>query len=132
MYAGGRFIGERHMSKTGIIDLLESGIKAETLRQKAISNNVANLQTPGYRRLGVKFEQMLSKAIESGNAENINLDELKAELYQPKNTAVSPNGNDVSLEAEVGDMVENSIRYRVFIRLLTKKYAQIDTAITVT
>jgi len=53
------------MSKTGIVELLESGIKAETLRQKAISNNVANLQTPGYRRLGVKFEQTLAKAIES-------------------------------------------------------------------
>jgi flagellar basal-body rod protein FlgB len=117
------------MSKTGIIDLLESGIKAETLRQKAISNNVANLQTPGYRRLGVKFEQMLSKAIESGDTKNVNLDELKAELYQPKNTVVSPNGNDVSLEAEVGDMVKNSIRYRAFIKLLTKKYAQIDEAI---
>jgi flagellar basal-body rod protein FlgB len=117
------------MSKTGIIDLLESGIKAETLRQKAISNNVANLQTPGYRRLGVKFEQMLSKAIESGNVENVNLDELKAELYQPKNTAVRPNGNDVNLEAEVGDMIKNSVRYRAFIKLLSKKYAQIDEAI---
>jgi flagellar basal-body rod protein FlgB len=120
------------MSKTGIIDLLESGIKAETLRQKAISNNVANLQTPGYRRLGVKFEQMLAKAIESGDAENVNLDEIKAELYQPKNTAVSPNGNDVNLETEVGDMVKNTIRYTAFIRLLNKKYAQIDTAINVT
>ncbi|MGA2678015.1 MAG: flagellar basal body rod protein FlgB [Sedimentisphaerales bacterium] len=120
------------MSKTGIIDLLESGIKAETLRQKAISNNVANLQTPGYRRLGVKFEQMLAKAIESGDAENVNLDELKAELYQPKNTAVNPNGNDVNLEAEVGDMVKNTLRYTTFIRLLSKKYAQIDTAINIT
>ena len=119
------------MSKTGILDLLESGIKAETLRQKAISNNVANLQTPGYRRLGVKFEQMLSKAIESGNADNINLDELKAELYQPKNTALNPNGNDVNLEVEVGDMVKNSIRYRAFIKLLNKTYAQIDEAIKV-
>ncbi len=119
------------MSKTGIIDLLESGIKAETLRQKAISNNVANLQTPGYRRLGVKFEQALSKAIESGDAENVNLDELKAELYQPKNTALNPNGNDVSLEAEVGDMVKNSIRYRAFIKLLNRKYTQIDDAINI-
>jgi flagellar basal-body rod protein FlgB len=120
------------MSKTGIIDLLESGIKAETLRQKAISNNVANLQTPGYRRLGVKFEQMLDKAIKSGNAENINPDELKAELYQPKNTAVGPNGNDVNFEAEIGDLVKNSLRYSAFIKLLNKKYAQIDAAINVT
>jgi flagellar basal-body rod protein FlgB len=119
------------MSKTGIIDLLESGIKAETLRQKAISNNVANMQTPGYRRLGIKFEELLSKAIDSGDAEKINLDEIKAELYQTKNTAVKPNGNDVNLEVEVGDMVKNSIRYKAFIKLLTKKYAQIDEAINI-
>jgi flagellar basal-body rod protein FlgB len=120
------------MSKTGIIDLLESGIKAETLRQKAISNNVANLQTPGYRRLEVKFEQMLAKAIESGETENISPDELKAELYQPKNTTVNPDGNDVNYEAEVGDMVKNSIRYRAFIKLLSKKYTQIESAINTT
>ena len=119
------------MSKTGIIDLLESGIRAETLRQQAISNNVANLQTPGYRRLGVKFEEMLAEAIESGDAEKVDLDEIKAELYQPKNTALKSNGNDVYLETEVGDMVKNSIRYRAFIKLLNKKYAQIDEAINI-
>jgi flagellar basal-body rod protein FlgB len=119
------------MSKTGIIDLLESGIKAESLRQKAISNNVANLETPGYRRLGVRFEQLLNKAIESGDTDNIDLNEIKAELYQTKNTAVKPNGNDVNLEVEVGDMVENSIRYKAFIKLLSKKYAQIDEAINI-
>jgi flagellar basal-body rod protein FlgB len=127
----GRFIWERHMSKTGIIDLLESGMRAETLKQQAISNNVANLQTPGYRRLGVKFEQLLAKAIESGDAGKVDLDAIKAELYQPKNTAVSSNGNDVNLEVEVGDMVKNSIRYRAFIKLLSKKYAQIDDAINI-
>ena len=119
------------MSKTGIIDLLESGIRAETLRQQAISNNVANLQTPGYRRLGVRFEQLLAKAIDSGDVENVDLEAIKAELYQPKNTAISPTGNDVNLEAEVGDMVKNSIRYKAFIRLLSKKYAQIDEAINI-
>ena len=128
---GGRFIGERYMSKTGIIDLLESGIKAETLRQKAISNNIANLQTPGYRRLEVNFEKLLSKAIDSGDVEKVDLDEIKAELYQPKNTAVNINGNDVNPETEIGDLVNNSIRYRAFIRLLAKKYAQIDEAINI-
>jgi flagellar basal-body rod protein FlgB len=119
------------MPKTGIIDLLESGIKAETLRQKAISNNIANLQTPGYRRLGVNFEQLLNKAMESGDIENVDLDEIKAELYQPKNTAVNTNGNDVNPETEIGDLVNNSIRYRAFIKLLAKKYAQIDEAINI-
>jgi flagellar basal-body rod protein FlgB len=123
--------GKDIMSKTGIVELLEAGIKAETMRQQAISNNVANLQTPGYRRLGVKFEQLLAKAIESGDSSKINLDEIKAELYQPKNTALNSNGNDVNLETEVGDMVNNSIRYKAFIRLLSKKYAQMDDAINI-
>jgi flagellar basal-body rod protein FlgB len=119
------------MSKTGIIDLLESGIKAETLRQKAISNNIANLQTPGYRRLGVNFENLLNKAMESGDVEKVDLEDIKAELYQPKNTAVNANGNDVNPETEIGDLVNNSIRYRAFIKLLAKKYAQIDDAINI-
>lgn len=119
------------MSKTGIVELLESGIKAETLRQRAISNNVANLQTPGYRRLDVKFEQLLANAIESGDGSEIDLDEIKSELYHPKNTAVNSIGNDVSLEVEIGNMVKNSIRHKAYIKLLNKKYAQMDDAINI-
>jgi flagellar basal body rod protein FlgB len=35
------------------------------------------------------------------------------------------------LDVEVGDMVKNSIRYKAFIRLLNKKYSQIDEAINI-
>jgi len=49
------------MPKTNnIIDFLEAGIRTESLRQKAIASNIANLETPGYRRLGVKFEELLA------------------------------------------------------------------------
>ncbi len=41
------------------------------------------------------------------------------------------NGNDVSLEAEVGRMVKNSLRHTAYIRLLRKKYSQIELAISV-
>jgi flagellar basal-body rod protein FlgB len=57
------------MSKTNnITDIIQAGIKAEELRQKAIANNVANLETPGYRRLDVKFKQLLAKSIDSSGA----------------------------------------------------------------
>ena len=115
------------MSKIGIVELLEAGLKAEALRQRAISNNVANLQTKGYRRLDVRFEQLLAKAIESGG--DLDIEKLEAELYQPKNTTVKPNGNDVNLEVEVGEMVKNTLRQKAFVRILNKKYSQIDQAI---
>jgi flagellar basal-body rod protein FlgB len=115
------------MSKTGIVELLEAGLRAEALRQKTVANNIANQQTPGYRRLDVKFEELLSKAIESGKESDFK--KLAAEIYQPKNTAVKPNGNDVSLEVEIGEMVKNSLRQKAFVRILNKIYSQIDDAI---
>ena len=118
---------ETEMSKTSnIIDFLEAGIRAESLRQKAIANNIANLETPGYRRVGVKFEELLSKALDSSGAAD--LSEMEGLIYQPKQTPVKSNGNDVNLEVEVGEMVKNTLRHKVYIRALSKKYRQMELA----
>jgi flagellar basal-body rod protein FlgB len=87
------------------------------------------MQTPGYRRIDVQFEKMLAKAIESGD--EVDVEEIEPMLYQPKNTAVKLNGNDVNLENEIGEMVKNSLRYKAFIRLMNKKFGQIDEAINI-
>ena len=115
------------MTKTNnILDLLDAGIKAQTLRQKSIANNIANLETPGYRRIDVKFEEILSKSLESDD--NVDLQDIEPELYTPKNTQVKENGNDVNLDSEVGQLIDNSLQYKAYIRLLDKKYRQIELA----
>ena len=115
------------MSKMdNIIDLIDAGIRAEGLRQRAIAGNVANLETPGYRRVDVKFEELLAKAMNSpGDVDPMS---VESEVFEPKNTAVKSNGNDVSLEVEVGEMVKNTLRHKTYIRLLQKKYAQMELA----
>jgi flagellar basal-body rod protein FlgB len=116
------------MSKAeSIVDLINAGIRAQTLRQKATANNIANLETPGYRRVDVKFEELLAKCLHS--SEEFDLDEIEAQLYRPKSTPVKSNGNDVSLEAEIGRMIKDTLRHKTYIRLLSKKYNQIDLAI---
>ena len=118
------------MSKTSsIFDFLEAGIRAESLRQKAIANNIANLETPGYRRIDVKFEELLARALDSPGA--VELSELEPQIYQPQKTPVNSNGNDVNLESEVGQMVKNTLRYKAYIRLLNKKYNQMQLAMDV-
>jgi len=118
------------MSKTeNIMDLIDAGIKAETLRQKAIANNIANLETPGYRRLDVKFEELLARCLRSSG--EFDLSEVEAQIYRPKQTPVKSNGNDVNLEAEVGQMIKNTLNHKAYIRLLSKKYNQIELAIGV-
>ena len=112
-----------------IIDFLESGLKAEFLRHKTIANNLANLRTPGYRTIDVKFKELLAKAMESSG--EVDFNEIGPELYHPGSTPVKFNGNDVSLDAEVGKMVENSLRHATYIRLLHNKYNQIQLAINV-
>ncbi|MHC4603848.1 MAG: flagellar basal body rod protein FlgB [Planctomycetota bacterium] len=116
------------MSKTSnIIDFLEAGIKTESLRQKAIANNIANLETSGYRRIGVKFEELLAKALDSSGAAD--LSEIEAQIHQLNTTPVKSNGNDVNLEVEVGEMVKNTLRHKAYIRVLNKKYRQMEMAI---
>jgi flagellar basal-body rod protein FlgB len=118
------------MSKAeNIVDIINAGIKAESLRQKAVANNIANLETPGYRRIDVKFEELLAKCLRS--SEEFDLSDIEAQIYRPQKTPVKSNGNDVNLEDEIGQMVKNTLRHKTYIRLLSKKYSQIDLAINI-
>ncbi len=110
-------------------DLLAAAMNAEALRQKAIANNIANLHTPGYRRVDVKFEELLAKAMDSQG--NVDVSKVEPVVHQPRNTPVKANGNDVNLEIEVGEMVKNSLRHKTLARLLHKKIQGIDKIINV-
>lgn len=112
-----------------IIDIVNAGIKAETLRNKAIANNIANMQTPGYRRNDVKFQELLQEALDSSG--DVEVNEIEAQLYQPNTTDVNSKGNDVDLEVEVGEMVKNTLLHKTYTRFLQKKYQQMDLAINI-
>jgi flagellar basal-body rod protein FlgB len=114
------------MAVNNVTDLLQSGLKAETLRQKAIAGNVANMETPGYRRADVRFEELLAKALQSSDDEDV---DIAPEIFQPRQTPVKANGNDVNLETEVGKMVENTLKQTAYVRLLNKKFQQYQLAI---
>jgi flagellar basal-body rod protein FlgB len=111
---------------TNIINYLESAMRAEGTRQQAIANNIANMNTPGFRRSDIDFQDVLSKAINSGD--KIGKHEMIPELLQPHVTALKSNGNDVHLEHEIGEMVKNTLRHKTFMLLLRKKYGQYKLA----
>jgi flagellar basal-body rod protein FlgB len=108
-----------------IMNYLEAGLKAEGVRQTAIANNIANMKTPGYRRVDIKFEEILAKAIDSGQKD---VSGLKAVIYRPKTTAVNDEGNDVAMDMEIGELVKNSLMHKTYMLLLRKKYRQIEMA----
>ncbi len=110
-----------------ILNYLEAGVRAEGARQVAIANNIANMNTPGYRRRDVQFEDVLAKAIEMDA--KLDPSEMGLEFYQPKTTVVKGNGNDVAMDMEVGEMVKNTLRHKTYMLLLKKKYQQLQAAI---
>lgn len=116
-------------SSGSVTDLLQVGIRAEGLRQQAIASNIANIETPGYRRTDVKFEDLLAKALRSPG--EVDLHEIEPETFQPGNTPVKSNGNDVDLDTEIGELVKNSLRHTAYVRLLRRRFTQIEEAINI-
>ena len=116
------------VDRVNITELLQLGMQVSQLKGKAVANNLANLNTPGYRRKEVKFEDFLAKALDSSG--KVNLDKVKAELFEPRTTPVDEFGNDVDLETEVGAMIKDGTRYKAYVRLLSKMYKQMDMAIS--
>jgi flagellar basal-body rod protein FlgB len=113
--------------RVDIIGLLESGIRAEETRQRTIASNIANLETPGYRRLDVRFEELLTKALHSRHADEA--DDVQPEVFESKGSPLNANGNNVNMETEIGAMLKNASRQTAFIRLLRKKFSQIESAL---
>jgi flagellar basal-body rod protein FlgB len=115
------------INDTQIMELLEAGVKAEGVRQKAIANNIANLNTPGYRRYDVKFQDILAKMIKAEGP--IDQSKLEPSFFQPKTTVMDVAGNDVDMDSEVGEMIKNTSMHSAYTLLIKKKYEQMKAAI---
>ena len=106
-------------------DYLRAGLSAMGLRHRVLANNIANLNTPGFRRGQVQFEPLLAEAIKSGKAP----DEVQPLLGCSSRDASDPSANDVDLDTEVGELVRTSTMYKAYFRLLGKLMRQMDLAI---
>ena len=110
----------------GVERYLESGLQAAMMRQTAIMNNMANLNTPGYRRWDVDFQKALARQMDSST--RVDLDEVQPQLVQPKVTPLGPNNNDVDMEHEVGQLIRNTGAYKTYMRMLNKVFQQMRDA----
>ncbi len=106
-------------------------LDAVVLRQQAIANNIANLETPGYKRMDLapSFEKALDEAIGSGNAQQIA--SLKPSLaVDTSAVASSLDGNTVHLENELMQMNQNSVAHSLETQLVSGMLQRMQMAIT--
>lgn len=118
------------------INVLNKAADASWIRNEVIANNIANNDTPDYKRQDVVFESYLQKAMSGeGNLDkkvsNMNLSRLNATVYTDlKELSFRLDGNNVDIATETANLAENQIRYYTLLDSMTQEFSRIKTALT--
>jgi flagellar basal-body rod protein FlgB len=102
---------------------LHSALNGLEARQKVISSNIANVETPGYQARVVSFEDSLRAAIVGGDP--------SSSSYSVSQS-VAPtraNGNNVNIDFEMLAQRENVLRQKLVVQAVNAKYSLLRTAI---
>jgi flagellar basal-body rod protein FlgB len=106
-------------------------------RQKLVSSNLANFNTPGYRTRDVQFQQELNAALAqaankpaAGAAPKTNAARpISAVAETVPGLVVKNDGNDVSLEREARLLAETAMRFQMATMMLERRVAMTKAAI---
>lgn len=102
-----------------------------SLRQELIGNNVANIDTPGYKAQEVEFETALQQAI--GSSKRLQMKATSGSHLASRSRGVHfrvnpragvssrADGNTVNIDSELSQMAETGIRYQALTRLVNRK-----------
>jgi flagellar basal-body rod protein FlgB len=103
------------------------------LRQQAISSNIANVNTPGYKRLDVSatFQNAYSDAL-TRLSQGESVDDMPPQSIETAAVQgpARPDGNTVQIEQEMVGMAQNSAKYEFAGQMLSTNYHQLKYAIT--
>ena len=112
--------------------VLEKCLDTAAMRHKVIANNIANVETPGFKRSEVFFEESLRQVLESveGGSLKRRIRELEPTANVDLTSSCRPNGNNVSIDREMADLAKNSLRYEAAVQILNLKNSMIRTVLT--
>ena len=99
------------------INVLDKAADASWYRNEIITNNIANVDTPNYKRKDVQFETYLISQLSGGDSlddkvNNIKLSGLNATSYiDQASSSYRMDGNNVNIDTETAELAKNQIRY---------------------
>jgi len=111
--------------------LLTKALDTASMRQRVISNNLANINTPGFKRSYVTFEEELRKTLETNNRVNLNsIQKIEPQINKDNSTSMRLDGNNVDMDQEMVDLAMNSINYNTAVQQLNKKLGMLRYVIS--
>jgi len=127
-------------SKTNL-PLLTRTMDAAMLRSRTISNNIANVNTPGYQRTDVAFEEQLRTALDRTRLQGSRTDEghiqmgrkdfseVNAEAFHPYDPSQPSGVNNVDIDNEMAQLAETQISYNYAVKFGQGVFKKINAAI---
>jgi flagellar basal-body rod protein FlgB len=118
------------------INVLDKAADASWTRNTVIANNIANDDTPNYKRKDVQFESYLIQAIAGGDSldediQNVDLSTLNANTYVDESTlSYRIDGNNVDMNTEAAYLAQNQIRYYTLLDSMTQEFSRLRSAIS--
>jgi flagellar basal-body rod protein FlgB len=114
------------------MQLAQKLLDAAALRQDAIASNIANSETPGYRRIDLApdFATQLRASAQNGELSSV-MDSLQPHLTEDASArSTTPDGNSVDLEQELLAMNQNSVEYNYLTEVVSQNIKQLKIAIS--
>ncbi len=116
------------------IDVLGKAADASALRQKTIANNIANVDTPHYKRQDVSFAENLQRALKNSRFETLDhkidslkLSRLKGTVYTDSlNYSYRLDGNNVDIDTENVEMASNQLLYQGITQSITSEFQHLQ------
>ena len=123
-------------------NILEKSLQASWARNDTIAQNIANIDTPSYKRKDVAFEEYLNDSLGKTNLEgnstdkrHIAINSKNVDSIQPTitegNTDISMriDGNNVDIDSEMAYMAKNTIKYNTLVQLINGNFSKIKNVI---
>lgn len=126
------------LNSSGVFDyinVLGTSMDAAATRNDIINNNIANVNTPNYKRKDIRFETELKHAFaRSGEdtvdarVKNLDLEALTPEIYTDyAELSYRYDGNNVDINNENAILAKNQIKYNGMLELLNKNFSQLSS-----
>jgi flagellar basal-body rod protein FlgB len=122
--------------------LLEKSLDAATMRQRTITNNIANVDTPYFKRSEVSFESLLQKEMGSlpllqgyrtdvrhfafGNSSQ----QISPQISVDEASIMNNNLNNVDMDTEMSQMAKNQLAYNTEIQQVNHEFKMLRSAIS--
>jgi flagellar basal-body rod protein FlgB len=133
-------LGETLFNKANIPFLVKT-LDASMLRSRTIANNIANVNTPGYQRVEVSFEDELRKALDKSKLRGArtsekhlalgktDLSEINPKIEKPVDPTLPSGVNNVDIDMEMAKLAENQIIFNFGAKFLKGKFSKLNAAI---